>query len=104
MREAARGFAPNNVQISADGTESLTVDVKVTQAGNDSEELAPAVERIASRMGRNQRQMLADGDYPSHRSIEAMAELGADYVDSLRKAATRKTAPARALYQRGLRL
>ena len=56
------------------------MDVKVTQAGNHSEQLAPAVERLARRMGRNQRQRLADGDYSNHRSIEAMPELGVDCV------------------------
>ena len=78
------------MQISADGAQSLIVDVKVTQAGNDSEQLAPAVERIAARLGRKPRQMLADGDYTNRRSIEAMAELGVDYVGSLRQGGAEK--------------
>jgi len=91
MRQADGAFAPNyNVQISADGAQSLIVDVKVTQAGNDSEQLAPAVERIAARLGRKPRQMLADGDYTNRRSIEAMAELGVDYVGSLRQGGAEK--------------
>jgi len=91
MRQADGAFAPNyNVQISADGAQSLIVDVKVTQAGNDSEQRAPAVERIAARLGRKPRQMLADGDYTNRRSIEAMAELGVDYVGSLRKGGAEK--------------
>ena len=91
MRQADGGIAPNyNVQISADGAQSLIVDVKVMQAANDSEQLAPAVERIAARLGRKPRQMLADGDYTNRRSIEAMAELGVDYVGSLRKGGAEK--------------
>ena len=51
MRQADGAFAPSyNVQISADGAQSLIVDVQVTQAANDSEQLAPAVERIAERI------------------------------------------------------
>jgi len=91
MRQADGGIAPNyNVQISADGAQSLIVDVKVMQAANDSEQLAPAVERIAARLGRKPRQMLADGDYTNRRSIEAMAELGVDHVGSLRKGGAEK--------------
>jgi len=78
------------VQISADAAQSLIVDVKVTQAPNDSEQLAPAVGRIAARMGRKPRQMLADGDFTNRRSVEAMAELEVDYVGSLRKGGAEK--------------
>lgn len=91
MRQADGGIAPNyNVQISADATQSLIVDVKVTQAANDSEQLAPAVERIQARLGRKPRQMLADGDFTNRRSIEAMAGLGVDFVGSLRKGGDEK--------------
>src|ERR1019366_3743158 len=86
MRQADGGVAPNyNVQIAADAAQSLIVDVKVTQAPNDSEQLAPAVGRIAARLGRKPRQMLADGDFTNRRSIEAMVQLEVDYVGSLRK-------------------
>jgi hypothetical protein len=91
MRQADGAFAPNyNVQISADAAQSLIVDVKVTQAANDSEQLAPAVGRIAARLGHKPRQMLADGDYTNRRSVEAMAQLGVDYVGSLRKGGDEK--------------
>jgi transposase len=91
MRQADGGVAPNyNVQIAADAAQSLIVDVKVTQAPNDSEQLAPAVGRIANRLGRKPGQMLADGDFTNRRSIEAMAELGVDYIGSLRKGSAEK--------------
>jgi transposase len=91
MRQADGGIAPNyNVQISADAAQSLIVDVQVTQAPNDSEQLAPAVERIARRMGHKPQQMLADGDFTNRRSIEAMAACGVDYVGSLRKGGAEK--------------
>jgi len=91
MRQSDGGIAPNyNVQISADAAQSLIVDVKVTQAPNDSEQLAPAVQRIAARLGRKPQQMLADADYTNRRSIAAMAELEVDYVGSLRKGGAEK--------------
>jgi transposase len=91
MRQSDGGIAPNyNVQIAADAAQSLIVDVKVTQAPNDSEQLAPAVRRIAERMGRKPRQMLADADFTNRRSVEAMAELEVDYVGSLRKGGAEK--------------
>jgi transposase len=91
MRQADGGIAPNyNVQIAADAAQSLIVDVKVTQAPNDSEQLAPAVGRIAARLGRKPRQMLADGDFTNRRSIEVMAELEVDYIGSLRKGGAEK--------------
>lgn len=60
--------------------------MKVVPAPNDSEPLAPAVER----MGRKPRQMLADADFTNRRSVEAMAELEVDYVGSLRKGGAEK--------------
>jgi transposase len=91
MRQADGGIAPNyNVQIAADAAQSLIVDVKVVQAPNDSEQLAPAVRRIVERMGRKPRQMLADADFTNRRSVEAMAELEVDYVGSLRKGGAEK--------------
>src|SRR5260370_39338954 len=60
MRPADGGVAPNyNVQISADAAQSLMVDVKVTQAPNDSEQLAPPVQPIAASLGPKARPKLA---------------------------------------------
>ena len=56
MRQADGAFAPScSVEISADGAQSLIVDVQVTQAANDSEQLTPAVKRIAERMGQKKK-------------------------------------------------
>jgi hypothetical protein len=91
MRQADGVLAPNyNGQISADGAQSLIVDVKVTQAANASEQLAPAVGRIAARLGHKPQQIVADGDYTNRRSVEAMAQLGVDYISSLRKGGDEK--------------
>ena len=96
MRQADGGIAPHyNVPISADAAQSLIVDVKVTQAPPDSEPLAPAVGRIAARLGRKPRQMLADADYTNRRSIEAMAELEVDSVGSLGNGSAEKDNPGR---------
>jgi hypothetical protein len=66
-----------------------SVDVKVTQAGNDSEQLAPAIERIVNPHGT---QAAADAGRrrlhqpPKHRGYGgAWRGLGVDYVGSLHK-------------------
>ena len=65
------GYNPQNQLIA------LTYSNPATPA-QPSEQLAPVVGRIAARLGRKPRQMLADGDFTNRRSIAAMAELGVD--------------------------
>jgi transposase len=85
MKQPDGSFAPSyNVQIAADAAERVILDVKVTQAANDSAQLLPAVERIETRMQHKPLQMMADGDYTNRRSIQAMADRGIDYLGHLR--------------------
>lgn len=52
MKQSSRGFAPSyNTQTSSDTAHGIIVDVEVTQAGNDFEQLLPAVKRIERRLG-----------------------------------------------------
>lgn len=98
MKQPDGGFAPSyNVQISADAAHGAIVSLDVVQDGNDRHQLLPAVERIQQQMGRKPRQMVADGDYTIRANIEAMQELGVDFVGSLRKEETshRQRFPAR---------
>src|SRR5258708_34536492 len=61
MRQADGGIAPNyNVQIAADAAQSLIGDGQVTQAPNDSEQLAPAGGPVARRPRPQPRQSRAD--------------------------------------------
>lgn len=82
MKQADGGFAPSyNVQISTDAADGIIVGVDVTQAGNDCDQLVPAVERVEANMGQTPEQVLTDGGYTIKNSnIEAMAERGIDLV------------------------
>jgi transposase len=82
MKQSDGGFAPSyNVQISTDAANGIIVGVDVTQAGNDCDQLVPAIERVEANMGKTPEQVLADGGYTMKNSnIEAMAERGIDLV------------------------
>jgi hypothetical protein len=64
MRQGDGGFAPSyNAQISTDSTHGVVVAYEISQAKEDSEELPPALERIAQNTGRQPAQTLVDGGY-----------------------------------------
>jgi transposase len=84
MKQSDGGFAPSyNVQVSADAAHGLIVEVAVTQAGNDSSQLMPAVERVEERLKRRPQQVVADGGYTTREVIEEMAERRMDFLGSL---------------------
>ena len=58
MKQPDGGWAPSyNVQVSTDAAAGVIVAVGVTQAGSDSHELEPAVERIENNLGEGPQQM-----------------------------------------------
>lgn len=91
MKQSDGGFAPSyNTQISTDTAHGIIVDVEVTQAGNDYEQLLPAVERIEQRMSKKPGQMLVDSGFVSGESVQGMAE---EKVDLLGAVADHKSKP-----------
>ena len=82
MKHADGGFAPAyNVQISTDVANGIIVAVDVVQAGNDCDQLVPAIDRVEANTGKTPEQILADGGYTMKNSnIEAMAERGIDLI------------------------
>ena len=76
------GFGPSyNVQISTDAANGIIVAVDVTQAGNDCDQLIPAVEHIQTNTGKAPEQILADGGYTmKNGNIEAMDEAGIELI------------------------
>ncbi len=86
-----------NAQISADAAHGLIVGVTVTQEGNDTAQLLPAVERIEQRLQRKPEQMVADAGYTTRAAIEEMAERETDFLGSMPRedATTGRTAPQR---------
>jgi transposase len=73
MQQPGGGFAPGyNVQISTDAKASVIVGVGVSQAGNDTEELIPAVERIEANLGQVPQQMVVDGGFINQQNLVEM--------------------------------
>jgi transposase len=84
MKQADGGSAPNyNAQICTDGTYGVIVDADVTQAGNDFQQLLPAVDRVEERMGKPPEEMTGDGGYTSRGNVEKMAEREVGFLGSL---------------------
>src|SRR6185312_125521 len=84
MKQNEGGFAPSyNVQITTDTAEGLIVDVAATQAGNDFQQLTPAVGRVEKRLGEAPEQVLVDSGYISRENVEEMARRKVDLIGSL---------------------
>lgn len=84
MKQSGGGFAPSyNTQISTDTAHGIIVDVEVTQAGNDYDQLLPAVERIQERMGKLPQQVVVDGGFISRENVEGMAREKVDLLGPL---------------------
>jgi transposase len=84
MKLAQGGFAPSyNTLISSDTGHGIIVDVEVTQASNDYDQMLPAVERIEKRLKKKPQQMVVDGGFVSRENVERMAEQGVDLLGPL---------------------
>jgi transposase len=84
MKQSDGGFAPSyNTQISTDTKHGIIVDVEVTQAGNDYEQLLPALERIEERMGKKPQQIVVDSGFVSRENVEGVAEEKVDLLGAL---------------------
>ena len=83
MKLADGGFAPSyNTEISTDTAHGIIVDVKVTQASNDYDQLLPALERIEERMKKKPKQMVVDTGFVSRENVEGITE-GVDLLGPL---------------------
>jgi hypothetical protein len=84
MRQADGGFAPSyNAQISTDGRQGVIVGYDLTSAGEDSQELAAARERIERNTGQAPKQLLVDGGYTTRQNILDAAEGPSELIGSL---------------------
>jgi hypothetical protein len=88
MKNGDGGYAPAyNVQISTDAKHGIIVDLQAVQAGNDWDQLMPAVERIEERLEAPS-QMIADAGYTNRENIEAAAEKKIDLIGPVPEAST----------------
>src|SRR5208283_4508542 len=82
MRNGEGGTAPSyNLQLVTDSAHAMIVNVDATTEGIDHHQLAPALERCEQTLGRHPQQVVADGNYTHHASVEA-ADGGVDFYGS----------------------
>ena len=83
MRNGEGGTVPSyNVQVLTDAAHGLIVNVHASTEAVDHHQLAPALERCAETLGRLPPQVVADGDYTNHASVEAAANSPVDFYGS----------------------
>jgi len=83
MRNGEGGTVPSyNVQLLTDTAQGLIVNVDATTEGIDHHQLAPALERCEETLGRYPQQVVADGNYTNHASVQAAADCGVDFYGS----------------------
>jgi transposase len=83
MRNGEGGTVPSyNVQTLTDTTHGLVVNVEATTDAIDYRQLKPALERCQTTLGRTPKQVVADGDYTNHASVQAAAACGVDFYGS----------------------
>ena len=83
MRNGEGGMVPSyNVQLLTDTAHGLIVNVEATTDAVDHRQLAPALERCEQTLGRLPQQVVADGDYTNHASVQAAADCGVDFYGS----------------------
>ena len=83
MRNGEGGTVPSyNVQLVTDAAQGLVVNVEATTDAVDHHQLEPALDRCKQTLGRRPRQIVADGDYTNHASVQAAADGGVDFYGS----------------------
>lgn len=83
MRNGEGGTVPSyNVQLLTDTTHGMVVNVEATTDAIDYRQLKPALERCVTTLGQTPKQIVADGDYTNHASVQAAAESGVDFYGS----------------------
>ncbi len=83
MRNGEGGTVPSyNVQLLTDVTHGLVVNVEATTDAIDYRQLQPALQRCERTLGKKPQQIVADGDYTNHASVQAAAACGVDFYGS----------------------
>jgi hypothetical protein len=60
----------------------MVVNVEATTDAIDYRQLKPALERCVTMLGQKPKQIVADGDYTNHASVQAAADCGVDFYGS----------------------
>ena len=83
MRNGEGGTVPSyNVQLVTDTAHGMVVNVEATTDAIDYRQLEPALERCEKMLGTKPKQIVADGDYTNHASVQVAARHGVDFYGS----------------------
>jgi transposase len=81
MKQPEGGFAPSyNVQTTTAAEGKAIVSIEVTQAGNDFEQLQPALDRVQRTLSSRPEQAVVDGGYVSQTNIVETATAGVELI------------------------
>jgi transposase len=81
MKHADGAFAPSyNVQFVTEAKNGFIVGVAVSTDCNDQQQLEPGVETAEAMTGQKAHTVIADAGYATRDNIEAMAQLGTQFV------------------------
>jgi transposase len=91
MKHADGSWKPShNVQVTTDSKEMVVVGVSVTEEGNDTHQLQPALEALEARLGQKPEKAMADGGYCTRENIEGMAAAGIELIGPLPDSSARE--------------
>jgi transposase len=83
MRNGEGGTVPSfNVQLMTDTAHGLVVNVEATTDAIDYRQVDAALKRCEEQLGILPTQLVADGDYTNHASVQATADAGVDFYGS----------------------
>jgi transposase len=83
MRNGEGGTVPSyNVQLVTDTKHGLVVNVEATTDAIDYRQLDAALQRCEQKLGGAPQQIIADGDYTNHASVQTAAAHGVDFYGS----------------------
>jgi len=83
MRNGEGGTVPSyNVQLVTDTTHGFVVSVEATTDAIDYRQLEGALQRCQQTLGALPREIVADGDYTNHASVQVAAASGVDFYGS----------------------
>ena len=94
MKMGDGGFRPAfNGQFGVDVESQVVVGVDISNSGADQNKMPPMVEQIENRYDCKPKEILVDGGFVSHESIEKVTEAGVTVYAPVRKSKDNKTDP-----------
>jgi transposase len=105
MKNGQGGFAPSyNVQSVVDGAHKIVLDVEVTQAAGDQQQLPPALERLQAQWPAAQNAtVIVDGGYISEHSIGEADKGGVELIGpAFKREESRERGARQSLEQAGI--